>query len=43
MAAYDLVIRNGTVATAGDVVLADIGVRQGRVVALAEGIASVGD
>jgi len=38
MAAYDLVIRNGTVATAGDVVLADIGVRQGRVVALAEGL-----
>lgn len=36
MAEYDLVIRGGTVATAGDVVTADIGVRDGRVVALGE-------
>jgi dihydropyrimidinase len=33
---FDLLIRNGTVATAGDVVRCDIGVRGGRVVALGE-------
>src|ERR1700753_964703 len=33
---YDLLIRNGTVATAGDVVRCDIGIRDGRVVALGE-------
>jgi len=36
MAKYDLVIRGGTLATAGDVVDADIGVRGGRVVAVGE-------
>lgn len=33
---FDLLIRNGTVATAGDVMRCDIGVRDGRVVALGE-------
>lgn len=33
---FDLVIRGGTVATAADVVKADVGVRDGRVVAIAE-------
>ena len=32
----DLIIRGGTVATAGDVVRCDIGVRGGRIVALGE-------
>mgnify|MGYP003337848271 CR=1 FL=1 len=36
MAEYDLVIRNGTIATASDVVKGDIGVLGGRVVALGE-------
>jgi dihydropyrimidinase len=33
---FDLLIRNGTVATAGDVVRCDIGIRGGRIVALGE-------
>src|SRR5262249_21971421 len=36
MAEYDLVIRNGTIATASDVVKGDIGIVAGRVVALGE-------
>ena len=36
---FDLVIRNGTVATAGDVQRCDVGIRGGRVVALGEGLA----
>ena len=36
MAHYELVVRNGTVATAGEVVKADIGVNDGRIVALGE-------
>ncbi len=36
MAAYDLVIKGGTVATAGDTVTADVAIRDGRIVALAE-------
>ncbi len=36
MAEFDMVVRGGTVATAGDVVVADIGVREGRVVAIGE-------
>ena len=35
---YDLVIRGGTVATAADTVACDLGIRDGRVVALAEGL-----
>ena len=38
VAQYELVIRNGTVATAGDVVTADVGIRDGRVIALGEGL-----
>lgn len=38
MAAFDLTIRGGTVATAADVVAADIGVRDGRIVALADSL-----
>ena len=34
MSDFDLVIRNGTVATAADTVQCDVGVRDGRVVAL---------
>jgi dihydropyrimidinase len=36
MAEYDLVIRNGTVATAADVYRADIGIKDGRIIAIAE-------
>jgi dihydropyrimidinase len=36
MATFDLVIRNGTVATASDQVRCDLGIRGGKVVALAE-------
>lgn len=36
MQAFDLVIKNGTVATAADVIRCDIGIRDGRVVALGE-------
>lgn len=35
---YDLVIRNGTVATASDVFGSDVGIRGGQVVALARGL-----
>ncbi len=38
MAAYDLVIRGGTVATASDIGPADIGIRDGRIVALADSL-----
>ncbi|MDP7651392.1 MAG: dihydropyrimidinase, partial [Rhodospirillales bacterium] len=38
MAAYDVVIQGGTVATAADTMSCDIGIRGGRVVALAEGL-----
>jgi len=40
---YDLVIRGGTVATATDTFRADIGIRGGKVVALADAIESGGD
>jgi dihydropyrimidinase len=36
MAELDLVIRNGTVVTAADTMRTDVGIRGGRVVALAE-------
>lgn len=36
---FDLVIRNGTVVTAADVTACDVGVRDGRIVALAESLA----
>ncbi|MFC7543220.1 hypothetical protein ACFQU2_32345 [Siccirubricoccus deserti] len=38
MAEFDLVIRNGTVATASDVFAADVGITDGQVVALARGL-----
>lgn len=38
MAEYDLVIRGGTVVTASDPFRADVGVRGGRVAALAESL-----
>ena len=38
MPAFDLVIRNGTVATAADTMSCDIGIKDGRVVALAAGL-----
>lgn len=37
---FDRVIRNGTVATASDVFKADVGIRDGRIVALASGMAA---
>ena len=38
MADYDLVIRGGTVVTASDQFRADVGVRGGRIAALADGL-----
>ncbi len=38
MAAYDLIIKGGTIATAADTFEADIGVRDGRIAALAEAL-----
>src|SRR3954468_19730622 len=38
MAAFDLTVRGGTVVTAADTVVADIGVRDGRIVALASSL-----
>ena len=38
MARYELVLRNATLATAGEVVKADIGVSEGRIVALGENL-----
>ncbi len=37
-ASLDLAIRHGTVVTASDIMRADIGIRDGRIVALAERI-----
>jgi dihydropyrimidinase len=39
VAAYDLVVRNGTVATAADTMRCDIGIRGGRIAALGEDLA----
>lgn len=38
MSTYDLAIRNGTIATASDVFKADVGIRDGRIVAIADEI-----
>jgi dihydropyrimidinase len=43
MTDFDLVIRGGTVATATDTCRADVGIRDGRIVALAESLDSDGD
>ena len=40
MSQYDLVIRNGTVATAADTTVCDVGVRNGTIVALGQGLAA---
>ena len=40
MAEYDLVIRNGTVATAADTTSCDVGIRNGTIVALGQGLAA---
>src|SRR5438874_10597190 len=40
MAEFDLVIRNGTVVTAADTTSCDIGVRNGTIVALGQGLAA---
>src|SRR6266853_1780865 len=40
MAEYDLVIRNGTVATAADTTRCDVGIRNGTIVALGQGLAA---
>jgi len=42
MAEFDLVVRNGEVATGTGVARCDIGVKEGRIVALAERIAGGG-
>ncbi|MDP6566996.1 MAG: dihydropyrimidinase [Alphaproteobacteria bacterium] len=42
MTDFDLVIRNGTVATAADTFACDVGVRDGRIAALGEGLAAGG-
>ncbi len=38
MADFDLVVRNGTVATAADITRCDVGIRDGRIVALADSL-----
>jgi dihydropyrimidinase len=43
MAEYDLVIRNGTVATAADTMQCDVAVRDGVIVALGRGLAASGE
>ena len=43
LAEFDLVIRGGTVATAYDTFRADVGIRDGRIVALAEGLETGGE
>jgi len=43
MTDFDLVIRGGTVATASDTFRADVGIRDGRIVALAEGLDTSGE
>jgi dihydropyrimidinase len=43
MSDYDLVIRGGTVATASDTFAADVGIRDGRIVALAEALETSGE
>jgi len=35
---FDLVVRNGTIATASDIIRCDVGIRDGRIVAMAEDV-----
>jgi len=39
MAAFDTIIRHGTIATAGETYQADVGIREGRIVAIGEKLA----
>jgi dihydropyrimidinase len=39
MAAFDTVIRHGTIATASETYKADVGIREGRIVAIGEALA----
>jgi N-acyl-D-aspartate/D-glutamate deacylase len=39
MAAFDTVIRHGTIATASETYKADVGIRDGRIVAIGEALA----
>ena len=43
MAAYDLIIKGGMVATAADTFAADVGVRDGRIVALADDLSGAAE
>lgn len=38
MSTYDVIVKGGRVATAADVVRCDVGIKDGRVVALAESL-----
>ena len=42
MSAFDLIVRGGRVATAADVSICDIGIKDGRIVALAERLEDAG-
>ena len=42
MSDYDLIIKGGTVVNAADMVKADVGIRDGRVVAIAESLSNGG-
>ena len=43
MSAFDTIIRGGKVATASDTVACDVGIREGRIVALGEGLGTAGE
>src|SRR3954469_11532246 len=43
MAAFDTVIRHGTIATASETYQADVGIRNGRIVAIGEALADADD
>ncbi|OYU47617.1 MAG: dihydropyrimidinase [Rhizobiales bacterium PAR1] len=43
MAAFDTIIRGGTIATASDTFVADVGIREGRITALGESLSGADD
>ena len=43
MAAFDTVTRHGTIATASETCKADVGIREGRIVAIGESLADAGE
>lgn len=43
MAAFDTIIRHGTVATAGDTFKADVGIKDGRIIAIGEALTGADD